>query len=436
MTAEYQPARAWFITSLLALYMFVNFVDKIVVGLVAVPMMNDLKLTPTEFGVVAGSFFWLFAVGGIVGGFIANKMQAKWLLLISALIWSVAQLPIMYSSSIALIVTARVLLGMGEGPSFGVASHAIYKWFPDKKRNLPIAVINQGSSLGLLIAGVTVPVISATWGWRANFTALAIVGVVWCVLWLLFGKEGRIDAGSNERGKATATTTVGPTPYSVLLRDPTVLSLIAIHFVAYWALSLTLTWLPAYLQKGLGFDGVAAGRLFALVVLINMPIALGLSAWSQRLVGKGATSRTGRGLVGAAAVALAGVLLTLLPMLPLSGMQKVFVVAIATGLISAIYPICFAMMAAVSPVKQRSGMLAIENSIASVAGIIAPVVMGHVIESTQGAAAQGYELGFALSGALLVVGAVVAAVWTNPERTILRLRGRELSASGELAAAH
>jgi len=60
MTAEPTPKGAWTITGLLFLYMLINFADKAVVGLAAVPIMQELALTPSQFGFVGSSFFFLF----------------------------------------------------------------------------------------------------------------------------------------------------------------------------------------------------------------------------------------------------------------------------------------------------------------------------------------------------------------------------------------
>ena len=67
MTGEYQPGRAWATALMLFVFIVVNFADKVVLGLVAVPMMDELKMTPSEFGLIGSSFFWLFAVTGIAG---------------------------------------------------------------------------------------------------------------------------------------------------------------------------------------------------------------------------------------------------------------------------------------------------------------------------------------------------------------------------------
>jgi ACS family D-galactonate transporter-like MFS transporter len=68
-------------------------------------------------------------------------------------------------------------------------------------------------------------------------------------------------------------------------------------------------------------------------------------------------------------------------------------------------------------------MLAILNSIASIAGVLAPVVTGSLIQNAGGSTAAGYEHGFALSGALLVIGGLVGLVWVNPEKSIARHEG-------------
>src|SRR6516165_3781174 len=95
MAAQATPAEtpkgAWTITFLLFLLMVVNFADKIVVGLAAVPIMTELKLSPEQFGLLGSSFFLLFSVSAFVVGFIVNRIQARWVLLALAAIWALAQ---------------------------------------------------------------------------------------------------------------------------------------------------------------------------------------------------------------------------------------------------------------------------------------------------------------------------------------------------------
>ena len=148
---SFQPARAWATAVMLFVFIIVNFADKVVLGLVAVPMMDELKLTPAEFGMIGSSFFWLFAVTGIAGGFLADRIAARWLLLGMALIWSLMQLPMIYGGSLFAFVASRVLLGMGEGPAWPVALHAVQqlvhapehlpRWPSDDRRSRLVFIV-------------------------------------------------------------------------------------------------------------------------------------------------------------------------------------------------------------------------------------------------------------------------------------------------------
>lgn len=122
---------AWIIVALLFFFMLINFVDKAVVGLAGVPIMKELALTPKEFGLVNSSFFFLFSTSAVITGFIVNRVQSRWALLVMALIWALAQFPMVGTIGLGTLIASRVVLGAGEGPAYPVALHATYKWFPN-----------------------------------------------------------------------------------------------------------------------------------------------------------------------------------------------------------------------------------------------------------------------------------------------------------------
>jgi len=417
-TPTFQPRRAWSITALIAILMVINFLDKVVLGLVSVPMMDELQLTPVQFGLIGGSLHWFYAVAAVAGGFLANRVAARWILFGMALLWSAVQLPIFAAQSIWVIIACRVLLGIGEGPATPVATHAVYKWFPDKKRSLPVALVHQGSALGLLAGGLLIPFVTSHWGWRANFVVLAVIGFIWAGLWLLFGAEGNYD----ERATANETTgTLDKTiPYRRLFTDPTVIGNYLSHFGAYWILAVILTWLPAYLQKGLGYPPADAGKLFALFILITMPIGLLLAWASQRLLAKGISSRLARGVFVGISLLAAGALLTLLP-LSLPGPLKFLLLALGAGLTSVVYSIGPAVLGEIAPVRQRGAVLAVAVVFTSISGFLSPLATGALLQRYGTTGGLGYEYAFLLAGAITLVFGVIVALTVNPERTRLRL---------------
>src|SRR5882672_3024440 len=116
-TPKETPKGAWKITFLLFLFMLVNFADKIVVGLAGVPIMTELGLEPESFGLLGSSFFFLFSIAAIVVGFIVNRIATRWVLLVLALVWALAQFPMVGTVGFTTFLICRVILGAGEGPA-------------------------------------------------------------------------------------------------------------------------------------------------------------------------------------------------------------------------------------------------------------------------------------------------------------------------------
>jgi MFS transporter, ACS family, D-galactonate transporter len=144
--------RAWIVVVLLFIFMVINFADKAVIGIAAVPIMQELELGPRQFGLVGSSFFLLFAVSSVATGFLVNRVQTRWVMLAMGFIWALTQFPMIGSVGLETLVACRIALGAGEGPATPVALHSAYKWFPNELRTLPTAVIVQGGAIGVMVA--------------------------------------------------------------------------------------------------------------------------------------------------------------------------------------------------------------------------------------------------------------------------------------------
>jgi MFS family permease len=188
--AASDPARAWIVVGMLCLFMLINFADRAVLGLAAISIMRELELSHTEFGLIAASFFTFFSLSAVIGGVLVNRVAPTWVLAGLALIWSLCQLPMLLPVTVAALVANRVILGFGEGPAYPVALHAAYKWFPGEHRALPTSLIAVGALAGNGIVAPVIVVVIAAWSWQAAFGLLGLLGLVWCVAWLIVAREG------------------------------------------------------------------------------------------------------------------------------------------------------------------------------------------------------------------------------------------------------
>jgi MFS family permease len=400
-------------TILLTGLALINFLDKVVVGVVAVPMTKDLGLSHAQFGLVAGAFFWLFSISTVLVGLVSNRIQTRWLLLAMGIAWAALQIPQAVTTSVFALLVCRVLLGAAEGPFMPTTVHSLYKWFPDRKRSLPVAIVSQGAGLGLLMAGLLIPLVTARYGWRMNFVLLGAIGVVCSVLWLCFGREGNLGA----QGRPASVDISGPRrPLRKTLTDPSVLCVFLLGFAAYWSLSQLFTWLPTYLEKGLGYPNVQAGRWFAAVIITATPINIGISWLSQRLLERGVSTRIARvKLLGFALIA-SGVIYALPLLLELSHVQKVLLLAVGAGLPTVCFAIGPAILAEVVPEYQRGAALSIYTALGSLGGAISPALMGALVQRG-GTMASACEQGFATCAVLVVIAALLALRFLHPERS-------------------
>ncbi len=332
--------------------MLVNFADKIVVGLAGVPIMTELKLEPEQFGLLGSSFFFLFSIAAIVVGFIVNRIATRWVLVVLAAVWALAQFPMVGTVSFTTLLICRVILGAGEGPAFSVAAHAIYKWFPDEKRTLPTAILSQGSAFGVILAVPALNWVIVNHSWHYAFGALGVVGLLWVAAWLVWGREGPLAESTVALAQETKI------PYLQLLTSRTFIGCVAATFGAYWALSLGLTWFTPFIVKGLGFSQKEAGFISILPWVFGATIVL-LTGWfSQFLMARGVSTRGARGVLGAAPLVVGGSILAVLPHVNGAGLQIAFLVA-GSGLCGSIYVVCPPMLSEFTPVSQRGAVISI-----------------------------------------------------------------------------
>jgi ACS family D-galactonate transporter-like MFS transporter len=409
-----QAKGAWLTVALLFLFMVVNFADKAVLGIAAVPIMQELKITPSQFGLIGSSFFLLFAVSAIVTGFVVNRAQTRWVLLAMGLVWALTQLPMMGAAGFGTIVACRIALGAGEGPAVPVALHSTYKWFPNELRTLPTAVIVQGGAVGIMVALPLLNWVIVHYSWHWAFAVLGVAGLVWTAAWLALGREGSLASD----GAAVAAPTSQRVAYGKLLLSPTILACWGAAFGANWGLSQALAWQGAFLIKGLGLAQGSIGLLGAFPAGASALAMLAAGWYSQRLLTRGVSSRVARGILGGGCVALGGVALVLMPYLP--GIPvKIALTTIGLALPSVIYVINNAVVGEITPAAQRGALLAIGTAITTSGGLLAPYVMGSLIENAA-TPLQGFDTGFIICGVIMLIGGTIGMALIRPEREATR----------------
>ncbi|MGW1894622.1 nitrate/nitrite transporter [Streptomyces sp. NPDC002004] len=475
------PARgAWRTAWLLLAFMVVNFADKAVLGLAGPEIRAEFGITRQEFGTAQAAFFVLFPLSALAVGALTRRVRTSTLLLVLALLWSAAQLPMLWGAAgFGALVGTRVLLGAAEGPAAPVALHHVHGWFAQRERALPTAVLLMGAAVGVAVAAPVLGSVITLWGWRWSFGAVGLAGLLWAAVWTRGGSEGpmapvsgrvttdgaaagrgrgapgrtaadsetpgRTATGRRANGKAAADpgtpsraaaredhgrtdgpastgSEPGPPPLRRILLSGTFVTTAFGAFAAYWWMSTLLTWAPDYLESVLGWDLHRAGTMVGAGAVANGLVLLGHGLIAQRSARR---ARPRRLPVGAGA----GLLLT------------------AAGCATAVYgtvdsvevkvplmmgPMALAMVmltvaatacARITPPAQRGVVLGTLTCVYALGGVLSPLVLGTLVDRAA-TVREGYEHGWLLTSGLLVAAGLLAACFCRPEQDALRLGGR------------
>ncbi|MBO2458374.1 MFS transporter [Actinomadura sp. LCR2-06] len=407
--------------------MMVNFADKAVFGLAADEIRADLGLSATRFGLANSAFFLLFSLSAVVVGVLADRLSLKWLLLVMALLWSVAQVPPALGGGLAVLVGTRVVLGAAEGPAFPVAQQIAFSWFPNHRRNLPGALVTLGVTFGVITAAPTLTWVIDRHGWCSALWALAVAGLVWGAAWFGLGAIGRHredrpgadPSGDEETGEETGAASGRASSWAAYRRvfgSRTWIGVTLAYFTSYWGVALMLVWLPSYLKNALGYSSGAAGTLVAVPWAVGAVVLLGQAAVTGRLMRRGVPSRWARGRVGAALLAVGALCLLGLPLVN-GHAAKAVLLFLGFGFGGSFAAIAATTVAEVAPPRRRGGSLGTMNALVTTAGLIAPTVVGAMVDAQGHAGYQNAALAYA---ALLLVGALAAAVLIDPQRDAAR----------------
>ncbi|MCM2393400.1 MFS transporter [Streptomyces albipurpureus] len=414
--------RAWIVLAVLVCLMFVNFADKVVVGLSGVEIKEELGIGPEKFGVIQSSFFWLFAVGAVLGGWLGGKVKARWLLAGIATVWAITLAPMVGQVGFTTLIVCRVILGFAEGPTTALVMQVVHSWFPAHKRALPSSLIFAGAGLGPLVAAPVLTWVITTYSWHMAFAALAGLGALVAVLWLLIGRDGPAEvAGQGGAGRAADSLTLLPdhVPLRKLFGTGTVIGIMVLFVASHAITSTKISWLPLYLREGLGYDATTTGRLVALPYLGATVAVVLTGVVSQVMTKRGMSNRATRGWLAAGLVLIGGFTTITFSVLDRGAPQMILIV-LSACLNAAGYGVAYTGLADVVPPKQRGVVTGIVIAVHSVGSLAAPLVMGVFVGAGETAAA-GYSDGFLALGITLVVGAAIAITLINPERDVARL---------------
>ena len=389
----------------------VNYLDRVAISVAGPSIMKSLAISPASFGIILSAFSLGYVLTQLPGGLLADKFGAKVVLVAGPIFWAVFTGATGLAMTLAAFVAARLLFGISEGLTIASLHRLVGDRFDQRQRALAMGITLSALAVAPALAGPFVGWISATYGWRVMFFILMVPPLLASAFYQLAVPS--IPAGQaqdqpdhdDEEGSVRA----------ILIR-PT-FWLMCLYFFAYniafWGY---IGWMPSYLSmahhislKSLGilagipyvfafFGLLLAGWLAAHPLHNRRPLMIGIAfvCAGASLAVAYLADNLQQSLIGLSAAAFF-----------LYGSQG------ATG----------ALLLDLAPVRYRATYSGMVGTAGQLGGLIAPVVVGFLVNAS-GTFASGF--GFMI-GALCFAAVCVLSL-SGPVALKIKRRAEKLSA--------
>jgi MFS family permease len=405
---EHAPRRRWLIAFVLGFGVLVNYFDRVNLSVAKEALEKDFGISNVVYGYLLSAYNWTYAALQLPSGVLLDTFGVRLIGCISPLIWVAACFGGAFAPGIRSFFASRLLLGVGEAPTFPANSKATGYWFPRHERSLATAVFDSAAKLSAGIGTLFIGLIVIRFGWRFAFGATGVASFIFFLAFFLLyrdpDKEPRITPGEREylvRNGAVTHLKGSQSGASLgyLLARRKVLGL-STGFAAYnYCFYLLLTWLPSY------FTGALHLSLHQSVIYTSIPWFFATASdllFGGWLVDALVKRRGGSESLVRQTVLVGGMIVGLALLGPIFTRTPKFAVIWITVSIcglAASAPVAWSIPSLIAPQDSVGKVGGIMNFCNQVAAIAAPVITGYLVGTK-----NDFSRAFVVAAAALVVG--------------------------------
>ena len=397
---------------------FVCYIDRVNISVAIIPMAEEFKWDLETQGIILSSFYVGYLIMQVMGGFLADRFGGKVVLGLGVLIWSFFTIATPWAAFSGMIglLAARIGMGLGEAVTFPSVYSLITRWFPVHEKAKAVAFNASGIPIGTVFALVVTPIIVSELGWEWAFYLFGLVGVVWYAAWHLVvtntpAEHPRIAAAEMQfiAANAPATGTVEIPPMRQFLRNKALWAIIVAHFCNNWTLYVILSWLPKFVNDGLGVAFASVG-LIAMLPHLTSFLCLNIAGnIADRLIQRGLSVTFVRKLMQS--IGFGGLAICLL------------LITAVDDVWSAIGLLCLGKLFGAAGIGGHSvnhmdigpryagTLMGITNTFATLPGIVAVYITGYILQVS-----GSWDLVFIATAGVTLFGMVFYLIFGSGER--------------------
>lgn len=260
----------WVLVALLWVVALLNYMDRQMLATMKPAMMVDFVelQTAENFGRLMAIFMWVYAFMSPVSGIIADRLNRKWLIVISLFVWSSVTVAMGYAETFKQLYWLRALMGVSEAMYIPAALSLITDFHSNKTRSLAIGIHLTGLFMGQALGGFGAT-IAHHWNWKITFQTFGLIGVFYSFVLVLFLREYKNSKTELLKQNIVEKKLHVLKVFSVLFSNISywiILFYFAVPFLPGWG---TKNWLPTLFASTLNINMAQAGPLSTITTAVS-----------------------------------------------------------------------------------------------------------------------------------------------------------------------
>ena len=261
----------WVVVALLWGVALLNYMDRQMLSTMKESMQLDISelQTAENFGRLMAVFLWIYGLMSPFAGAIADRVNRKWLIVISLFVWSAVTYGMGYANTFTEIYWLRALMGVSEALYIPAGLSLIADWHSDKSRSLAVGIHMTGLYTGQAIGGFGATV-AASYTWHTAFHWFGLIGIAYALLLVLCLREN-----PNHNVVKPNIETNKVEKESILKGFSALFSTVAFWIILFYFAAPSLpgwaikNWLPTLFSENLNLPMAEAGPMATITIALS-----------------------------------------------------------------------------------------------------------------------------------------------------------------------
>lgn len=249
----------------------IYYVCRLSMNIVRKPIVDDGVFTETELGIIGSCLFFVYAVGKMANGFLADRCNARRFLATGLLFTAIINLILGMTSMFIVFAILWGLNGWFQSMGAPACVVSLNRWYSSKDRGTFYGFWSASHNLGEAITFITIALLVSWAGWRYGMIGAGLIGIIGLIIVLLFMRDTPQSLGyqlSEAKQDAQKGKTENKVDYNraqkAVLRNPAIWCLALASAFMYISRYAVNSWGVFYLQAQKGYTTLDASFIISI----------------------------------------------------------------------------------------------------------------------------------------------------------------------------